>query len=68
MEPLEVHHESVSDGGELCGDDREDGDINAVELVKASPRSTLTQPRQDLADGLPVTGKVSKYKYVQVSK
>ena len=45
MEPLEVHDESVSDGGELGGDDRQHGDVNAVELVEASPRSTLTQPR-----------------------
>ena len=55
MEPLEVHDEGVLDGLELCGDDRQHGHVDTVELVEASPGTTLAQTRVDLSHGLETT-------------
>ena len=42
----------ILDSLDLSGDHREHGDINSVELVKAAPGTTLTQPRKQLPHSL----------------
>lgn len=48
MEPLEVQYESVANGLDLGGDDGQHGGVDAVELIKAAPGSTLSQTGEDL--------------------
>ena len=52
VESCEVHDEGITDGVELCGDDRKYRDVDTVELVEASPCTTLTQAREDFPHGL----------------
>ena len=52
MEPLEVQDESVADCLDLGGDDRQHRGIDAVELIKAAPGTTLGQARQYLPHSL----------------
>ncbi len=52
MEFLQRQHESVAYSVELRGDNRQHGNINTVELVKATPGTTLTQAREDLTHSL----------------
>ena len=54
--------ESILDSFDLSGYHREHRNINSIELVKATPSSTLTQSREDLTNSLPAqhsTGDVS---------
>lgn len=44
MEPFQTEIQCILDGLELSGDDRQHGHINAIELIKAAPGSTLTEP------------------------
>lgn len=60
MEPCEVHEQGVPDCCQLGGDHRQHGHINTVKLIKTPPRSTLTQPGEDLTNGLQQT-KVSQW-------
>jgi hypothetical protein len=52
VETFEVENQRILDGLELCRDDRQHRNINAVELVKAAPGTTLAQAREDLAHRL----------------
>ena len=44
--------ECILNGLDLSGDDGEHRDVNSVELIKAAPSSTLTQPREYLTNSL----------------
>lgn len=52
VEPLELQDESVADDVDLGGDDGQHGGVDAVELVKAAPGSTLRQTGEDLPNRL----------------
>lgn len=52
MEPLKLQDQGILDCLQLCRDDRQYRDINTVELIKATPGSTLTQTRVDLTYSL----------------
>ena len=43
VESLEVEHQCVLNGLELCGDDRQHGHVDTVKLVKTSPGTALAQ-------------------------
>ena len=57
--------ECVLYGLDLGADDREHRDVDAVELVKAAPRSTLAQAREQLAHSLHENRITVLYKPVQ---
>lgn len=52
LECFQLVHEGVSDGLNLGGDDREDGSVDPVEFIKATPGSTLGEAGEDFTHGL----------------
>jgi len=54
VEDSGVHRQRVLDGRQLRRDDRQDRDVDAVELIKAAPRAALAQSGEDLAHHLVV--------------
>ena len=55
MKLEQVHYQGISNGRQLGGNNGQHGDVDSVELVKASPCSTLTQSREDLSNSLEFT-------------
>jgi len=49
---VKTHQQRVSYGRELGGDDGQDGHVDAVELVEATPGTALAQTGEDLPDRL----------------
>jgi len=52
---VKTHEQCVTYRCKLSRDDRQDGHVDAVELVKTTPRAALTQPREDLTHRLTIT-------------
>ena len=48
----QIEDESISDGRQLSGDNRQYRDVNTIELIKTTPGTTLAQTRKYLANSL----------------
>ena len=52
LQTPELESKTILQNFNLSWDDRKNGHINTIELIEASPRSTLRQAREDLANRL----------------
>ena len=55
MKLEQVHYQGISNGRQLGGNNGQHGDVDSVELVKATPGSALTQSGEDLSNSLQFT-------------
>ena len=52
MKPCQVQNESFADSLDLGGDNWQHWGVDAIELIEATPRSTLGKAREDLTHSL----------------
>ena len=66
LEPFQIHEECVSNNCELRGNDRQNWDVDTIELVETPPRTALAQTGEYLAHGLLLIYTSINYRIIEI--